>query len=93
MSIISELRVRAATIADSGVYSCRCENAPVREMHVAVKGNKSMRRLELIAYFREGIYCARTTDCFLSELRYIMQMQSIHWHNAPFVARFVEVNK
>ncbi|CDW57106.1 Ig 2 domain containing protein [Trichuris trichiura] len=92
-SIISELRVRAATITDSGVYSCRCENAPVREMYVAVKGNKHVRRFELIKYSREWTYRACKTDCFLSELRYIMQMQGIHWHNDLFVAHFVEVNK
>ncbi|KHJ43904.1 immunoglobulin V-set domain protein [Trichuris suis] len=36
-AIISELRVRAATLSDSGVYSCKCENAPARKFQVTVE--------------------------------------------------------
>uniref|UniRef100_A0A5S6QLE9 Ig-like domain-containing protein n=1 Tax=Trichuris muris TaxID=70415 RepID=A0A5S6QLE9_TRIMR len=36
-ALISELRVRAATLSDSGIYTCTCENAPVRKFQVTVE--------------------------------------------------------
>ncbi|KFD66685.1 hypothetical protein M514_21202 [Trichuris suis] len=38
-AIISELRVRAATLSDSGIYSCKCENAPARKFQVTVEAS------------------------------------------------------
>uniref|UniRef100_A0A5S6QKG5 Ig-like domain-containing protein n=1 Tax=Trichuris muris TaxID=70415 RepID=A0A5S6QKG5_TRIMR len=58
MSLISELRVRAATFIDSGVYSCKCDNAPVRELHISVKGNAStLPTRRTASYKSSGLSC------------------------------------